>query len=191
MNRFRAVALGASAGGREVLHAILSGLSADFPAPILVVQHRGPDSGEYLARNLDAGGPLRVKEADEKEMARPGVVYLAPANYHLLAERDGALSLSVEARIHFSRPSIDVLLETAADAWGPALAAGILTGANRDGARGLRRVADRGGTAFVQDPDSAESPEMPRAARLAVPEAHVLPPEGIAPFLTQLFQEKA
>ncbi len=191
MNRFRAVVLGTSAGGQEVLHSILSGLSADFPAPILVVQHRGPDSGEYLVRNLDAGMALSVKEADEKEIARPGVVYLAPANYHLLVETDGSLSLSVEARVRFSRPSIDVLLETAADAWGSALVAGILTGANRDGGRGLRRVADRGGTAFVQDPDSAESPEMPRAARLAVPEARLLPPERIAPFLTQLFQEKA
>lgn len=188
MSRFRAVALGASAGGLDALAAILSGLPAGFPAPVLVVQHRSPDSAGYLVRDLDRCVALQVKEADEKEAARPGVVYVAPANYHLLAEADGTLSLSVEARVQFSRPSIDVLLESAADAWGPALAAGVLTGANRDGARGLRRVAGRGGAVFVQDPDSAESPEMPRAALAATPEARVLALDRIAPFLVELFE---
>jgi two-component system chemotaxis response regulator CheB len=181
------LALGASAGGRDALAAVLSGLPADFPAPVLVVQHRSPDSAGYLVRDLDQNAALRVKEADEKETARPGVVYVAPANYHLLAEADGSLSLSVEARVQFSRPSIDVLLETAAGAYGPALAAGILTGANRDGAQGLRRVTEKGGTVFVQDPEIAESPEMPRAALAANPEARVLALEQIAPFLVALF----
>ena len=191
MSRFEAVVLGTSAGGQEALRTVFSALPEDFPAPLLVVQHRSPRSEGYMIRHLDEAGPLRVGEADEKERPRAGRIYLAPANYHLLVEPDGSLALSVEARVHFSRPSIDVLFETAADAWGPKLAGGILTGANADGAAGLRRVADRGGFAFVQDPAAAESPEMPRAALAAVPGARVLPLDRIGPFLSRFLQEMA
>lgn len=189
MNRYRAGVLGASAGGQAALRRILGALGADFPAPLLVVQHRGPQGGEFLIRDLDEATALSVQEAEEKEPVRPGVVYVAPANYHLLVETDGHLSLSVGERVQFARPSIDVLFEAAADAWGPRLVGAVLTGANRDGSAGLRRVADRGGFALVQDPAEAESAAMPRAALAAVPEARVLPLMAIGPFLSLLFQE--
>lgn len=189
MNGYWAGVLGASAGGQAALRRILGALPPDFPAPLLVVQHRGPRGGKFLIRDLDEATALSVKEADEKEPVRPGVVYVAPANYHLLVETDGYLSLSVGERVQFARPSIDVLFEAAADAWGPRLVGGVLTGANRDGSAGLRRVADRGGFALVQDPDKAESAAMPRAALAAVPEARVLPLMAIGPFFSLLFQE--
>lgn len=189
MTRYRAGVLGASAGGQAALRRVLGALPADFPAPLLVVQHRAPQGGEYMIRDLDEAAALAVKEADEKEPVRPGVVYVAPANYHLLVEADGRLSLSVGPRVRFARPSIDVLFESAADAWGPRLVAAVLTGANRDGGAGLRRVADRGGVSLVQDPAAAESAAMPRAALAAVPESRVLPLRAIGPFLSQLFQE--
>lgn len=191
MSRFEVVVLGSSAGGQEALGRILSALPADFPAALLAVQHRGPQSEGYFVRYLDGCGPLPVAEAEEKERPRPGRVYVAPPNYHLLVEPGGSLSLSVEERVRFSRPSIDVLFETAADAWGPRLAGCVLTGANRDGAAGLRRVADRGGLAIVQAPDDAESPEMPRAALAETPGARVLPLAEIAPFLSRILLETA
>jgi len=156
--------IGVSTGGVQALKKLLGPLPADFPLPILVVQHIGPDAGSGLARLLDEYCLLRVKEADEQDAILPGTVYLAPPNYHLLVERDGCLSLSADPHVSFARPSVDVLFESAAEVFGPQLIGIVLTGANHDGARGLARIKSRGGLCIVQSPDSAQSPAMPLAA---------------------------
>lgn len=175
------VAVGGSAGGLEAMRTLLSALRADFPAALLLVQHRARAS-EALAEVLQESSQLPVAEAEDKDPLLPGRVYVAPADYHLLVER-GHLALSTEEPVLFSRPSIDVLFETLADAYGPAAMGVVLTGANRDGAAGLRRIVERGGAALVQDPRTAESPTMPAAAIAAVVRAPVLPLEEIGPAL--------
>lgn len=172
-SNFRAVVVGVSSGGVQALTTLLGSLPADFPLPLLVVQHIGAEAGDGLARLLDAQGPLCVKEADEQEIPRPGCVYLAAPNYHLLVEPDGRLALSAEAPVSYARPSIDVLFESAAEAWGPALIGVVLTGANHDGSRGLVRIKARGGIAIVQDPADAEAAQMPQAALAALAAANV------------------
>jgi two-component system chemotaxis response regulator CheB len=161
---FRAVVVGVSAGGMAALSTWLPALPKDFPLPVLVVQHRLSGSDDYLARSLDRICAVRVKEAEEKEKIQPGCVYLAPADYHLLVERDETLSLSIDDKENYSRPSIDVLFESAAYAWSERVIGIILTGANSDGANGLALIKQRGGPAIVQDPQTAEHDTMPRAA---------------------------
>lgn len=165
---FRAIVIGVSSGGVQALSALLGALPAKFALPIVVVQHISPEAGDGLARLLDAHGPLRVKEADEMELPIAGHVYLAPPNYHLLVEPDGHLALSADLPVSYARPSVDVLFETAAEAWGAGLIGVILTGANHDGSRGLARIKARGGLAIVQDPADAEAPQMPLAAIAAL-----------------------
>lgn len=162
--RFRAIVLGVSMGGVEALQRVLPALPAEFPLPLLVVIHISPGSGDSLARLLDSISALRVKEADEGELPQPGAVYLAPAGYHLLVERDGRLALSADAPVSFARPSVDVLFESAAACYGSALAGVVLTGAGADGADGLARIAQLGGYTIVQDPADALMDLMPRAA---------------------------
>ena len=159
-----AVVIGASAGGLYALKKLLPALPATFPCPILVVQHISPKSDNYLTKMLNELSELSVKEADEKEPILPGTVYITPPDYHMLVESDFTLSFSMEEKVNYSRPSIDVLFETAADVYGPHLLGIILTGANADGAFGLLAVKKRGGYTIVQHPDDAESPSMPRAA---------------------------
>lgn len=169
-----AVAIGASAGALEALSAILPGLPSDFPLPILVVVHLPPDRESIMAELLQARCALDVKEAEDKEPIRGGTVYLAPPDYHLLVEDDRRLSLSGEEAVHYSRPSIDVLFESASDAYGPALVGVVLTGANNDGARGLAAVSRAGGIAIVQAPELSYSAAMPLAAIDACPEARTM-----------------
>ena len=166
--RLKAMVAGMSTGGLGAMKELLSALPASFPVPILLVQHISPDTAETMAALVDQWTSLRVKEADDGESPRPGVVYLAPANYHLQVEPDGRLSLSTDPPVNYSRPSVDVLFETAASAYGRALAGIILTGAGFDGAQGLKRIRERGGLALVQDPEDAVCPSMPRAALQAV-----------------------
>lgn len=154
--------------------ALLGGLPAAFPIPILIVQHIGAETGDGLARLLDRQSALRVKEADEQDVLMPGTVYLAPANYHLLVEADGLLSLSADPPVSYARPSIDVLFESAAEAFGAQLIGIVLTGANSDGSRGLTRIKRKGGIAIVQDPDDAEAAQMPLAALAATSVDHRL-----------------
>jgi two-component system chemotaxis response regulator CheB len=182
----RAVALGVSSGGLEALKRLLGALPAHFPVPILVVQHLSPDGESALAGLLDAVCGLRVKEADPDEAPRPGTVYLAPPNYHLQVEPDGRLSLSTDPPVNFARPSVDVLFETAALAYGPALAGVILTGAGTDGSAGLAAIRDHGGTTLVQDPADALCPAMPQAALAAVQADHVAGLDALAPILVRL-----
>ena len=160
----RAVVIGVSAGGMNALSTVLPALPKDFPLPILVVQHRLAGSNDYLTRSLDQISAVQIKEAEEKERLKAGYVYVAPADYHLLVERDHTLSLSVDPKENYSRPSIDVLFESAAYAWTSALIGVILTGANADGAKGMAFIKQKGGTTIVQNPTTAENDVMPRAA---------------------------
>jgi len=193
-NRYQAVVIGGSSGGLEALQEVLASLPSGFGLPIIVVLHRDPTSRELLAHLVDYYCRLAVKEADEKESIRPGVVYIAPANYHLLVELDRTLSLSVDPRVCYARPSIDVLFETAADAYGcrhsdgalsarSGLVGILLTGANHDGTDGLRRIKVRGGVTVVQDPTSARAAAMPHSAIQAGVVDHVLSLAEIAALL--------
>ena len=181
-----AVAIGGSAGAVQALSRILPALPAGYPLPVLIVVHVPPDRDNALVPLFQAKCQVEVKEAEDKEPARSGVVYFAPSDYHLLVEADGSLSLSSDELVNYSRPSIDVLFESCADAYGPALAGVILTGANHDGARGLKAVADAGGVAVVEEPSGAYAPTMPAAALAASPVAKVMKLGAIASFLSNL-----
>ena len=161
---YEAIVIGASAGGLNALQEILAPLPADFALPLLVVQHRLPAPDDFLAFSLNESCQLTVKEADEKEPIKPGFVYVAPANYHLLIERDRTLSLSVDAKVCYSRPSIDVLFETAAEVYRSGLVGIVLTGASDDGTAGMKEIKGKGGLTIAQDPATAEYAVMPRSA---------------------------
>ena len=183
--KFELIAIGCSMGGMHALQVIFSVLPKDFPVPIAVVQHRYRTSNEGLPEFLRRRTQLQVVDTTDKEWIKPGTVYLAPANYHLLVER-GELSLSVDEAVAYSRPSIDVLFESAADAYGTGVIGVILTGANADGAKGAMRIKSRGGFVIAQDPATAESPAMPRAAIEAARVDRILPLDRIGPFLVEL-----
>lgn len=182
----RAVAIGASAGAVPALLRILPALPADFPAPVLIVVHVPPDRDNALVALFDSKCPLSVKEGEDKEPIRSGVVYFAPSDYHMLVEGDGSLALSSDEQVNHSRPAIDVLLESAADAYGPALVGIVLTGANDDGAAGLKAVGEAGGVALVENPADAQVPTMPAAALAACPAAQSLSLDGITSYLLGL-----
>ena len=180
------VAVGASWGGLRAIETVLGALPPDFRPTVVIAQHRQNDGRDgVLERLLDGRCALAVCEAEDKQPLRPGTVVVAPADYHLLVEH-GTASLSVDEPLHFSRPSIDVLLGSAADAYGERAAGVVLTGANADGAVGLARIAARHGVAIVQDPATAERREMPDAALWATPEARVMALERIGPALVDL-----
>ncbi len=181
-----AVVIGGSAGSIEALRGLLPALPADFVLPIAVVLHIPPSKPSYLPQVLEARCAMVVKEAEDKEPLAGGTLYLAAPNYHLLIERSRCFSLSVDDPINFSRPSIDVLFETAADAFGEGLAGVLLTGANDDGARGMARIKAAGGLTIVQSPESAVVATMPEAAIRATEIDYVLPPAGIGALLVQL-----
>jgi len=182
----QAVVMGASAGAVEALTAILPKLSRTFPLPIMVVVHLPADKKSFMAELFRAKCPITVREADDKEPIEKGTVYFAPPDYHLLVETNHSLSLSSEEPVLYSRPSIDLLFETAADAYGKGLLGVILTGANSDGAKGLKAVVKAGGTAIVQEPQGASSPTMPKAALQACPDALVMSLEQIANYLQEV-----
>lgn len=182
----RAVIIGASAGALEALSLLLPGLPASFSLPIFVIVHVPADKPSVLAEIFGAKCGLRVIEAEDKEPIEPGVIYFAPPDYHMLFEDVSTIALSNEDAVLFSRPSIDVSLESAADVWGEDLIGIILTGANHDGARGLQAVSKAGGVALVQDPDRAYAKAMPEAALAACPQAKVMPLADIAAYLTSI-----
>lgn len=181
----RAVVIGASAGGVQALSQILPALPGNFPLPILVVVHVPPRRDNALVQLLAAKCALHVKEAEDKEMISGGTIYFAPANYHLLVESGGTIALSSEEPVNHSRPAIDLLFETAADAYGPDLTGIVLTGANQDGAEGLKAVGAAGGIAIAQDPATAEVATMPQAAIAACPSVLVLGFEAMVAHLNQ------
>ncbi len=160
----QAVVIGLSAGGLNALNVLLPLIPIDFPLPLVIVQHLHPHQDGSFFENAGGLCLLAVREAEEKEPVARGAVYFAPANYHLMIESDRTFSLSIDEKVNYSRPSIDVLFESAADVYGPDLIGIILTGASRDGAAGLRRIKENGGFTIVQDPATAEFPAMPSAA---------------------------
>jgi two-component system, chemotaxis family, protein-glutamate methylesterase/glutaminase len=183
---YAAVVIGVSAGGIEALKVLLPALPASFPLPIAIVQHRDRRSDGFLADYLNALSRIAVSEAEDKEPFCAAHAYLAPAGYHLLIESDRSLSLTVDERVNYSCPSIDVLFQSAANVFAQSLIGVVLTGANSDGAEGLKTIKARGGVTVVQDPQTAASTAMPRAALNATPVDHVVPLEQIAPLLTQI-----
>ena len=187
--RFHAIAIGISSGGVEALKSLLGALPKDFPLPLLIVQHIAPESGNGMARLLDEVCAIRVKEADELERPVGGTVYLAPANYHLLVEPDGRLGLSTDPPVSFARPSVDVLFETAAQAFGKGLIGVVLTGAGSDGSRGLKRIKELGGIAVVQDPDDATAGSMPNNAIMAVTPDYLIDLAGLPGLFLRLSQK--
>ena len=173
------VAIGASWGGLDAVRAVLAGLPADLPAAVVVAQHRAATSPDgMLERALAKHASMPVCLVDDKDPVRPGQIYVAPADYHLLVE-DGRAVLSTDIPVVYSRPSIDVLFESVADAFESEAVGVLLTGANEDGTDGLRAIRARGGVAIVQDPASAERSEMPQAAVDAGVADVVLPLEEI------------
>lgn len=182
------IVVGTSLGGFNALLSLLGALPADLPVPIVVVQHRGAGDQTRLAELLQQGTALDVVEAEDKMALESGTVYLSPADYHLLVETRGSLSLSIDAPVRSARPAIDALFETAADAYGPALAGVLLTGASADGAAGLVAIKRRGGLAIVQDPATAESPAMPAAGIAAAAVDYILPLEQIGGHLVMLVE---
>jgi len=162
--KYEAIVIGVSAGGLEALTVLLCDLPADFAIPIIIVQHRAKDEKNLLEEILQAKCKLTVKQADEKEQIEPGKIYFAPANYHLLIEDDHSFSLTSDTFVNYSRPSIDILFETAAEVFRSNLVGIILTGSNSDGAEGIKKIKDFGGATISQDPASADYSYMPQAA---------------------------
>jgi two-component system chemotaxis response regulator CheB len=178
-----AVVIGASAGAWDALSVILPALPQTFSLPVMIVVHLPPDRKSLLAELFAEKCSMDVAEAEDKEPILGGVIYFAPPDYHLLIEPNNTLSLSSDEPVLFSRPSIDVLFESAADAYGPALTAIVLTGASEDGARGLAAVIAAGGTAIVQRPEDAYAAAMPQAALARSPGARILSLEEITLWL--------
>ncbi|HEY8936523.1 MAG TPA: chemotaxis protein CheB [Cyclobacteriaceae bacterium] len=188
---YKAIVAGVSAGGMKALKILLTDLPASFSLPIIIVQHVSPESGNTWITILDKTCKLKIKEADEKEKIEKGTVYIAPPNYHLLIEKDNSFSLSVDKRVSYARPSIDVLFETAAIAYKNELIGVILTGANRDGTNGLKAIKEMGGLTIVQDPQTADAREMPASAIREVQVDYILPLEGLKEVLIKLAINKS
>jgi two-component system, chemotaxis family, protein-glutamate methylesterase/glutaminase len=182
---YEIVVVGTSWGGLAALRALAAALPRGFGLPVVVIQHRHKDSDRLLPPLLQDRTALTVCEIEDKQPMLPGFVFIAPADYHLFIER-GHFSLSTDAPVRYSRPSIDVAFASAAAAYGRHAVGVVLTGANADGADGLAAIAARGGLAIVQSPETAESPTMPRAALEAVPSARVMPIPAIAALLAGL-----
>ncbi|MDM9380835.1 chemotaxis protein CheB [Chlorogloeopsis sp. ULAP01] len=189
---FKLIVIGTSLGGLNALQVILSGLPQNFPVPIAVVQHRHKDSDYTLRALLQNCTQLSVKEAEDKEEILAGSVYLAPADYHLLIENKDKtvnydyFTLSTDAPVTYARPSIDVLFETAADAYAENVIGVLLTGANQDGVQGLVRIKARGGLTIVEEPSTASCPIMPAAAITTGVVDKIIPLEDIAFFLVNI-----
>ena len=183
---YEAVVIGASAGGMEAIIRLLTGLKPEFALPIMIVQHTSPSSDNYFIEHIQKKTGLIAKEASSGEKISGRLIFVAPPNYHLLVEKNKTLTLSTEEKVNYSRPSIDVLFETAAEAYYQKLIGIILTGASSDGSLGLKRIKQLGGYCIVQEPESAESKIMPKSAiKLAHPDK-ILKIDEISDFLNNL-----
>lgn len=183
---YQAVAMGASAGGVDALGEILPSLPRAYPLAVIIVLHIPDDQPSFLCEAFRGRVALDVKEADEKEPIRPGIIYFAPPGYHLLVEKDRSFSLSTELPVLHSRPSIDVMFESAADAYGRGLVGVLMTGASEDGARGLRCIQQAGGQVLLQDAARARASRMPNAGAALVSPARVHSLAEIAALLAGL-----
>lgn len=184
--RIEAVVIGASAGGVTALLTLLTGLPETFRLPIVAVLHLPEDRDSLLVEIFQHRLPIAVREAADKESIAPATLYFAAPGYHLSVEMDRTFSLSCEAPVHYSRPSIDVLMASAADAYGASLAGILLTGANFDGAAGLAKIQQQGGLTVVQDPAEAEVATMPEAAIRKLHPNLILTLDGIRSLLLKL-----
>lgn len=183
----QAVVIGGSAGAFDVMRMIVSALPASLACPVIIVIHL-PAHSSGLAALFGHGTTLRVKQAEDKEPIEPGTIYIAPPSYHLLIESHRAFALSADPPVHFSRPAIDVLFETARDVYGAHLIGILLSGASDDGAAGLQEIHEGGGITIVQAPSSADTPIMPAAALALFQPTHTWTPEeiiaGLSPLLS-------
>ncbi|WP_248802415.1 chemotaxis protein CheB [Pseudomonas sp. MWU13-2100] len=186
LQRIEALVVGASAGGVEALMTVFGRLTASFRLPIVTVLHMPDGHRSQLAEVFGRRLALRVKEADDKESIVPGSLYFAAPGYHLSIEQDRSFSFSREERVHYSRPSIDYLFASAADAYGPRLMGILLTGANQDGAGGLAQIQRQGGLTVVQDPNDARVATMPQAALTLHQPDYLLSLQGIGRLLVEL-----
>lgn len=184
--KYEAVVMGVSSGGMQAMNAIFPLLPKDFKIPIIIVQHIGAHSDGAWIKILDHKCNLHVKEADEKETIEQGNIYIAPPNYHLLIEKNKTFSLTIDERVNFARPSIDVLFETAAEAYKNKLIGVILTGSNYDGTKGMGRIKDCGGLTIAQDPATAASSFMPASAIAAMQPDYIVSLENIVELLMKL-----
>ncbi|MCZ2355209.1 MAG: chemotaxis protein CheB [Bacteroidia bacterium] len=184
--RYRIIAIGGSAGSFSIINAILQQLPTNYRLPILMGLHRLKDKREGFQEALMLKASMEVVEPYDKEIIRPGIAYLAPANYHLLVDFPGNCSLSTTELVQFSRPSIDVLFESVADVYGKDSLAILLSGANKDGAEGMATIKRRGGLTIVQDPSDCAMPTMPKAALQATEIDHVLKTAEIIELLKRL-----
>lgn len=183
LTKARLIVIGGSSGSLEALLLILPLLKTPFPLPVLLVLHRSNQADNSLTELLASRTELNVKEADDKDILEPGSIYIAPPDYHVLLEQDGSLSLDVSEKINFSRPSIDVSFISAAEVYGDALIAVLLSGANADGTLGLQLVGQNGGFLLVQDPLTAAVAYMPERAIQQCRVDRVLNPAAIAALL--------
>jgi two-component system chemotaxis response regulator CheB len=184
---FRLIMIGGSAGSLQVILKLLPELRLFLPVTIVIILHRKPSHDETLVTLLSTKTSWPVREAEEKEPILPGHIYIAPPDYHLLVESDHTFSLDVSEKVNYSRPSIDITFESAAEVYGPALLAILLSGANADGQQGMHNIKAAGGACIVQHPESAEVAYMPMQAIGNVEIDAVLHAEELAPFLNKLF----
>ena len=183
---YEAIVIGVSSGGLKAMKVMFSILPKDFNTPIIIVQHISSRSDNQWIKLLNDKCNLYLEEADEKEKIRNGKVYIAPPNYHLLIEKDKTFSLTIDERVNFARPSIDVLFESAAEAYKNKLIGVVLTGSNNDGTNGIKRIKELGGLTIVQDPETAESSYMPASAIAAIKPDYILSLEEITDLLIKL-----
>lgn len=182
----KCIVIGVSAGGLDALTLIVGGLPEELNFPIVVVQHRLQDDDGFLADQLNRISRPIVKEAEDKEPVKDGVVYIAPPNYHLLIDDGPSFSLSCDELVNYCRPSVDVLFESAANIYTSGCVGVVLTGYNNDGAHGLCEIVANGGKALVQNPTTAFASDMPLAALAAVPAATIFSLEALRDYFKQL-----
>ena len=187
---YEAIVIGVSSGGMKAMKIMFSHLPKGFKTPIVIVQHISAHSDSQWIQLLNDTYTIDIKETDEKEKIENGKVYFAPPNYHLLIEKDKTFSLTIDERVNYARPSIDVLFESAAEAYKNKLIGIILTGSNSDGTNGIKRIQECGGLAIVQDPKTAEAAYMPISAISAIQPDYILSLEDIIKLLIKLDKQK-
>lgn len=187
---YKAVVIGTSFGGLEAIKSIIPYLPKDFPLAILIVLHIGDNKNEHFISYLNGFCKLSVKEAEDKESIKAGTVYFAPPDYHLLVDENSQIALCVDSKIHYSRPSIDVLFESAAWHYQNKLIGVLLTGLNNDGALGLKEIQECGGTTIVENPANAVASIMPASAINIIKPNYILDKKQIANKIIELSQQK-
>jgi len=186
----RVVAIGSSTGGPRALEEVLKGFPADLPAAVLITQHMPPGFTASFSQRLDRLSALKVKEAVDGESIREGEAYIAPGGVHLLVDKNGRTALSSAAPVNYVRPSADVMMQSVAEVYGPAVVGVILTGMGRDGAEGMSRIKEKGGHTVVQSPGSALIASMPKAVINKGAADEVVPLEEVAPAVIRFLKKK-